>query len=132
MKFAISKSGEISYRKMKVYSHQEKRFDDMIAAMLQSSSLFDRNIVQRTTAIIDEVRHHGDRALIQLTQKFDRAKLTANSLRVSPEELRSARPSSPTVKLAVREATTNIRFFSQASMRRNWKIKNSHQGSVGD
>ena len=117
---------------MKVYSHQEKRFEAKIAAMLQSSSLFDQTIVQRTTAIIDAVRQHGDRGLIELTQKFDRAKLTSQTLRVKPEELQAAKPSSPTVKLAVREATKNIQRFSQASKRRNWKIKNSHQGSVGE
>ncbi len=100
--------------------------------MLQSSSLFDQTIVERTQAIIDEVRKHGDQGLIKLTHKFDRAKLSSRTLSVSADELKSAKPSSATVKLAVREATKNIQRFSKASMRRNWKIKNSHGGSVGE
>ncbi len=117
---------------MKVYSHQEKRFDAKIAAMLQSSSLFNKTIVDRTTAIIDDVRQRGDKALIHFTKKFDHATLTTKTLRVSEREQSEARPSSSSVSRAIREAAKNIRTFSKASMRKAWKIKNSHNASVGE
>ena len=132
MKFAISKVREICFPEMKVYSHQEKSFDAKVAAMLQSSSLFDKTIVDRTTAIIDDVRQQGDKALIHLTKKFDHASLTTKTLSVSDAERAKARPSSPSVSRAIRAATQNIRAFSKASMRKGWKIKNSHKANVGE
>jgi histidinol dehydrogenase len=132
MKFAFSKAREISSRQMKFYSHQEKSFDTRIASMLRSSSLFDQTIVQRTTAIIDDVRKRGDSALIDLTKKFDGAKLSSKTLRVPESELQSARPSTGAVKKAVLAAAKNIRAFSKTSMRRDWKMKNSHQATVGE
>ena len=40
--------------------------------------------------IIEHVRKRGDRALIELTAKFDRVKLTTTTLRVTSAERRSA------------------------------------------
>ena len=100
--------------------------------MLRSSSLFDQTVVERTTAIIDDVRKRGNAALIDFTKKFDGAKLTAKTLRVSDSELQSARPANSGVKTAVLAAAKNIRAFSKASMRRDWKMKNAHEAVVGE
>ncbi len=51
----------------------------------------DSDAVDSTVAkIIDRVRKLGDRALIDFTAKFDRVKLTAATIRVTPAERRSA------------------------------------------
>ena len=42
------------------------------------------------SAIIDDVRARGDAALIELTEKFDRQKLTADTLRISDAEIDAA------------------------------------------
>ncbi len=42
------------------------------------------------TAIIDDVRARGDAALIELTQKYDRQELTAETLRISEAEIEAA------------------------------------------
>ena len=41
-------------------------------------------------AIIDQVKSDGDRALIEFAQKFDQAKFTSTSLKVTPEEIKEA------------------------------------------
>jgi histidinol dehydrogenase len=41
-------------------------------------------------AIISQVRRDGDKALIEFAEKFDKAKLTPNDLRVSRDEIREA------------------------------------------
>ncbi len=41
-------------------------------------------------AIIGQVRRRGDRALIELTARFDGVRLTAGKLRVAPDEMRAA------------------------------------------
>ncbi|MCL1966218.1 MAG: histidinol dehydrogenase, partial [Candidatus Bathyarchaeota archaeon] len=40
--------------------------------------------------IISQVRLNGDNALIEFAEKFDKAKLTLNTLRVSAEEIKEA------------------------------------------
>ncbi|MDR0318541.1 MAG: histidinol dehydrogenase, partial [Nitrososphaerota archaeon] len=40
--------------------------------------------------IINQVRLNGDKALIEFAEKFDKAKLTTQTLRVSPEEIKEA------------------------------------------
>ncbi len=117
---------------MKLVSHKAKGFQSQIAKMLKSSSLFDQTIIDRTSAIIQEVRSRGDRALIELTRKFDGARLTPKSLGISRTELEDARPSSRKVRTAIREATRNIEQFSKTSMRRDWTMKNSHGARVGE
>jgi len=41
-------------------------------------------------AIISQVKENGDKALIELTEKFDKAKLTTKTLRVKAEEIKEA------------------------------------------
>lgn len=117
---------------MNVHSHQEKSFNSKIAQLLRSSSLFDETVVQSATDIIADVRQRGDRALIDFTQKFDGARLTPGMLRIEDDRLHSARPTSTNVRRAVAAATKNIRAFSEAAKRKNWEMKNSHGGRVGE
>jgi histidinol dehydrogenase len=44
-----------------------------------ASSLFDAEIEQRTRAILHDVYLRGDDALLEFTEKFDGAKLSADS-----------------------------------------------------
>jgi Histidinol dehydrogenase len=46
-----------------------------------------QDVEQAVRGIIDEVRQNGDRALIALTQKFDRVDLTKTGLRVPQAEI---------------------------------------------
>ena len=65
-----------------------RRFMAMILARRGGAD--DTRIDAVVAKIIAEVRHRGDRALIDYTQKFDGVKLTARTLRVTAAELAAA------------------------------------------
>ncbi|MCG3180698.1 MAG: Histidinol dehydrogenase [Phycisphaerae bacterium] len=67
---------------------------------------------QSVARIIDAVRDRGDAALIELTERFDKARLSADRLRVSAAELAAAREAvDPKFLTAARIAIANIREY---------------------
>jgi histidinol dehydrogenase len=97
------------------------------------SSLFDPDIEQRTRAILNDVQVLGDAALVELTERFDGAKLTADQLAVTTEELLAASlKADEPLRAAVAEAEKNIANFAKKSRRKDWQMKNSHGANVGE
>ena len=90
-------------------------------------------IEQRTRAIIDAVQMRGDDALLEFTEKFDGARLTANQLAVTQAELMVASlKADESLRAAVAEAEKNIATFARKSLLRNWECRNSHGARVGE
>ncbi|MGH9468849.1 MAG: histidinol dehydrogenase, partial [Terriglobia bacterium] len=78
--------------------------------------------------IIDDVRRHGDTALIRLTRKFDSTDLRQAGFTVSAEEMREARAAADRkVVAALRQAERNIRAAARLQLPRAWK---SHRDGV--
>ena len=48
------------------------------------------SLEETVKTIISQVRKNGDKALIEFAEKFDKAKLTPQTLRVSPQEIKEA------------------------------------------
>ena len=78
--------------------------------------------VERAVAgIIAAVRENGDAALIDYTEKFDRVRLTPETLKVSRQELEEAhRALDPALLAVIREAIANIRRFHGKAMPQSW------------
>ena len=75
---------------MKVVRHTEKDFSARLREVAADSSLFDAEIESRTRAILHDVFVRGDDAVLELTEKFDGAKLAAEQLAVTQAELLAA------------------------------------------
>ena len=118
---------------MRVIRHSDADFATQLAQVTASSSLFDPVIEQRTRAILDAVAERGDAAVLELTEKFDGAKLSAVQLAVTREELLAASlKADQSLRAAVAEAETNIANFARKSRRKDWQAKNSHGATVGE
>jgi histidinol dehydrogenase len=118
---------------MKVIRHNDANFADRLREVAGSSSLFDAGIEQRTCAILDEVRERGDEALLELTERFDGARLTADQLAVTRAELVTASlKADESLRHAVAEAQKNVAAFAKKSRRKNWCATNSHGAGVGE
>ena len=77
------------------------------------------NVESIVAQIIDDVKAHGDEALLRYCQKFDRATLT--SLQVTPEELEEAAASVDPDLIAIMEkAAVNIRAFHEKQVRNSF------------
>jgi len=118
---------------MKVIRHTEADFSQRLREVSAASSLFDPTIEERTRAILEAVRARGDAALLELTDRFDGAKLSAEQLAVTRAELMTASlKADDGLRAAVAEAEKNIAAFARQSTRRNWQMRNTHGGMVGE
>ena len=118
---------------MKIVRHTDQNFSAKLREVAADSSLFDAEIEARTKAILHEVAQRGDDAVLEFTEKFDGAKLTAEQLAVTQAELFNASlAADEALRAAVAEAEKNIAGFAKKSLRRGWSAKNSHGASVGE
>ena len=118
---------------MKIARHTDKDFTARLRELSADTSLFDAEIEQRTKAILHDVLVRGDDAVLELTEKFDGAKLSAEQLAVTQAELFNASlAADESLRAAVNEAEINIAAFAKKSLRKNWQSKNSHGSSVGE
>ena len=118
---------------MKIVRHTDKNFSAQLRELTANASLFDAEIEARTKAILHEVFVRGDDAVLEFTEKFDGAKLTAEQLAVTPVELFNASlQADDSLRAAVAEAENNIALFAKKSLRKGWSAKNSHGASVGE
>jgi histidinol dehydrogenase len=118
---------------MKIIRHTDADYSERLAELAVPSSLFDPVIEQRARAILQDVQARGDQALLELTERFDGAKLSAHQLAVTQSELMAASLSAdPSLRAAVAEAAKNIAAFARKSRRRDWRTYNSHGAEVGE
>ncbi len=75
---------------MKIVRYTDPSFSKRLRELAAASSLFDPVIEQRTRAILEDVRARGDAALLELTERFDGARLSADQLAVTQAELVTA------------------------------------------
>lgn len=85
---------------------------------------------QTVREIIDDVRTRGDAAVFELEEKFDKCVLTADTIRVSREEMEAAyRELSPEFVEVIRRAAANIRAYHEKQVTQSW-ITTSPDGTI--
>ncbi len=118
---------------MKVARYTDADFSQRLAEMTAASSLFDPEIEQRTRAILDDVRTRGDAAIVELTERFDRARLTPDQIPVTrAESLAASLKADEEMRAAIGEAAKNIAAFARKSLRKDWSTRNSHGARAGE
>ena len=111
----------------------DANFPERLRELTAPSSLFDPGIEQRTRAILEDVQRRGDEALLELAERFDGAKLSSGQLAVTQAELVAASlKADESLRVAVAAAEKNIAAFAKKSLRRNWRMRNSHGAAVGE
>jgi len=118
---------------MNVIRHTEADFHRQLRKLAAASSLFDPGVEERTRAILDDVRGRGDAAVLDLTARFDGARLRADQLAVTQAELVTASlKADGSLRAAVAEAEKNVTLFARKSLQRSWCARNSHGAGVGE
>jgi histidinol dehydrogenase len=118
---------------MNVIRHTDATFSERLRELTAPSSLFDPVIEQRTRAILDDVQARGDAAILELTERFDGAKLSAEQLAVTHAELMEASlKADASLRAAIGAAEKNIAAFAKKSRRKNWQMRNTHGALVGE
>ncbi|HEX7577431.1 MAG TPA: histidinol dehydrogenase, partial [Verrucomicrobiae bacterium] len=116
-----------------VIRHTDANISQKLREVTAASSLFDPEIENRTRTILEAVKTCGDDALLELTEKFDGANLSAEQLSVTQAEFMAASlKADASLREAIAEAEKNIAAFAKKSLRKNWQTRNSHGASVGE
>src|SRR2546426_5910369 len=118
---------------MNALRHTDKGFAEKLRVLTVQSSLFDPVIEERTRAILHDVYMRGDAGLLELTERFDGARLSADQLSVTKAELLAASVrADESLRAAVATTWKNVEFFSRKSLRKNWSAKNAQGAKVGE
>jgi histidinol dehydrogenase len=90
-------------------------------------------IPERVAAILQAVREQGDAALLEYTERFDRAKFSPSSIRVTDAELQAGLDSlRPEEVQHIQAAKTQIEDYHRHTIPKNWREKNGHGACVGE
>jgi len=97
-----------------------RRLDELRSMMTMTDLLLGPSPqADSVRQVIADVGERGDRALIELNERFDGVRLTADRLRVGADELSQAHESlAPSLLDAMRHAIANVRKFQQHILHR--------------
>ena len=111
-----------------IRSTDKKSLDQLARA--RSTRLDEAEAVARR--IIEDVRRHGDRALIRYAREFDRLDLRKKGFAATRDEIRRAYAQVPAGFLsALRAAAKNIRAVAKRQLPRSWQTSNGTGVKVG-
>ncbi|MDO8434218.1 MAG: histidinol dehydrogenase [Candidatus Binatus sp.] len=110
--------------KPRVLRSRSPEFKKFLAALLDRRGGDSANIDRSVATIIEDVRKRGDRALIAMTQKFDRVKLKASTLQVTRAERRAALNKIPAADRKTLElAARRIAEFHRRTMEKSFSYR---------
>ena len=120
------------FRAMKTVTYKDAGYPAFIRK-LRRRAIPEDSVRELVTGIIGKVAAEGDAALVELTHRFDGAKLTKKDLFITDSEFAAARESvSEATREAVRRSLKNIHAFAKKSMRKDWSGKNAEGAIVGE
>jgi histidinol dehydrogenase len=117
---------------MRILRCTDKTYDRKLR-VLDRRAIPDPAVRQTVSDILAAVEKHGDRALIEFTQKFGGPKLSPAKLRVTDAEISAAVEGLPAkVRKAILASRANVAAFAKASLRKSWFTKNRQGVIVGE
>jgi len=115
---------------MKIYHYPSEKAEKRLSAIVNRSLQFKKKDLLAVTRIIEDVRRHGDKALIKYVRQFDSPKMSIKSLQVSPREIRAAgnKVSKP-FRRALNRAFGQIEAFHKEQLSTSW-IQTGRPGTL--
>ncbi len=114
---------------MKIVKFSSKQF----SKLCNRNNTGKKRVVESVRRIIEDVKLHGDDALIKYTRKFDKIKLTAKQLRVSESETSGAyQDITPDFVNTLKLVIENVTKFYKKQVRKPWKMRGSDEVIVGE
>jgi histidinol dehydrogenase len=98
------------------------------------AQIFDPGLRASVGRIVEDVREHGDAAIVRALAEFDGCRVEPDGLRVSEEEFTRAEAAvADDVRAALREGIANIRAFNEhLTAEREWRLELQPGLEVGE
>ena len=117
---------------MKIIRHTDPDYASAISSLNRRAEA-SGHVRQVVEEVIAAVRARGDAALLEYTAKFDGASLSAETLRVTPEELANAADQvDAKTRSALEASCRNVSAFARKSLRQPWSMINEQGAEVGE
>ena len=106
---------------MRIYNYPSKTAEKKVSAIVNRGLSFSKKDYQTVSRILEDVRRHGDEAVIKYARRFDAPKMTLNSLKVSAKELNAAsKKVDRSFVRALNRAASQIEAFHRQQVRQSW------------
>ncbi|HBO58130.1 MAG TPA: histidinol dehydrogenase [Opitutae bacterium] len=93
----------------------------------------DGDVSDLVCEVLADIKSRGDAAVLQYTEKFDAAKLSASNMRVTTSEIKAAvKTLSISERKAIRESIAQVKAFHKRTVPKNWSAKNAQGARVGE
>ena len=107
----------------------DKSFAADFDALLNSRNQSEEDVAQKVKTIIADVRARGDDALVELTNKFDHANVTLETLRLKPAELEGSIPKDQYA--AIETAAFRIEAYHRKQLPEDLQFKDDVGAELG-
>jgi len=116
---------------MRIVSSQE--FEDKTLNQVLNRGKADISAIEASVKkIVNAVREQGDKALLRYTEKFDKVRLTASTLKVDAKEIKEAYKKLEKSQIsALRKAAENIASFHKKQLRAKWTMQIAEGVTLG-
>ncbi|MCJ8328915.1 MAG: histidinol dehydrogenase [Lentisphaeria bacterium] len=107
---------------MKILDYRDDDFDGAIDSLNQRTA-FPDDISQSVAEILKDIQANGDAAVIRYAEKFDQAKLSAETFLYSEADIAQASAAvGDDVKTAIKLAHANVSRFSKERLPKDWSF----------
>ncbi|MFN7624430.1 MAG: histidinol dehydrogenase, partial [Acidobacteriota bacterium] len=111
-------------------AHPEK--SETLQRILGRNIGLNAELMARTDAIVRDVTTRGDEALIEYTERFDSVQHPPETIRASRETLEElAAQVDADLLAAMREAISNIRYYHEKQLNRDWEVEMANGVRLG-
>jgi len=106
---------------MKIFKYPSRSAEDRVVRIINRGLAFAKKDLADVGRICEDVRKHGDQAVISYTRRFDSARMTIGSMKVSQQEFADAEQKvDRSFSRALNRAALNIKRFHEKQLRRSW------------
>jgi histidinol dehydrogenase len=106
---------------MKIIDAQQKDVVTELRRIINRGEAATEEVAAAVKTVVERVRREGDPAVLEYTEKFDKAKLSLEDIRVSSDEIRDAYAKVEAKKVeALKLAAQNIRAFHEKQKMSSW------------
>lgn len=115
---------------MRIVTLTKETTKDIMENLLKRSPNHYGKYENAVAEILNRVRSEGDRALFAYTKEFDKTEITAQTIRVTEEEIREAYDAvDPALVDVIRKALVNIRSYHEKQKQNSW-FTSSEEGTM--
>jgi histidinol dehydrogenase len=114
---------------MKIVKFSSKQFQKLC----ERNAGRKKRVTETARRIIEDVKTHGDDAVIKYTRRFDKVKLTSRQLKVSESETSGAyQDISPDFVNTLKVVIENVTKFYKRQVRKPWKMRGTDGIILGE